>query len=355
MLADIHEAYPDIPRQGSDDLMALLIRIASSTGERFIFIIDEWDAICREFPASSSAIDQYVNWLRRMFKGGNTAQVFAGVYMTGILPVKKYETESALNNFWEYSMVEPMEMAPFFGFKKEEMRRLAEKYGATSSSWASTTTVRPRPMSAAYRNGRNRLRREQRFAKVRSIHHQHTEGAGGGGAVSCESLAVFAIGDEPVVVHIIFAMAFGAGGDAVGGHGEWRASHRYGIRVEAVGTFPVICVEGGGDVEGAITHDDAVVVTEDECAPRIHGILYRTAAHPRVVDEVVIGGSAAHRHRHLTEDARCGRVHRTGQGGVVMYRIVVDEIASLHGVFVLGVPAGCEGEKDGEKREYAVG
>ena len=46
--ADIHEAYPDIPQQEGDDLMALLIRIAAATGERFIFIIDEWDAICRE-------------------------------------------------------------------------------------------------------------------------------------------------------------------------------------------------------------------------------------------------------------------------------------------------------------------
>ena len=129
LLADIHEAYPDIPRQDGDDLMALLIRIAASTGERFIFIIDEWDAICREFPAGSSAMDRYVNWLRRMFKGGNTAQVFAGVYMTGILPIKKYKTESALNNFIEYSMVSPRRMARYFGFTKDEVCTLAERHG----------------------------------------------------------------------------------------------------------------------------------------------------------------------------------------------------------------------------------
>lgn len=140
---------------------------------------------------------------------------------------------------------------------------------------------------------------------MRSIHHQHAERSGGGGAVSCESLALFAVGDESVVVHVIFAMAFGARGDAVGGHGERSAPHRNGIRVEAVGTFPVIGVEGGGDVESTITHDDAVVVSEDERALRIHGVLYRAAARPRVVGEVVIGGSAAHRHRHLTENARC--------------------------------------------------
>ena len=128
MKADIHEAYPDVPVKDDDDLMALLIRINARTNEPFIFIIDEWDAICREFPPGTTAMDAYVNWLRRMFKGSLSAKVFAGVYMTGILPVKKYKTESALNNFIEYSMVEPRRMARFFGFTKDEVRVLAKKH-----------------------------------------------------------------------------------------------------------------------------------------------------------------------------------------------------------------------------------
>ena len=125
---DISEAFPDITMRDGDDLMAYLIRIAASTDERFIFIIDEWDAICREFKPSTPAMDQYVNWLRRLFKGGKTAQVFAGVYMTGILPIKKNKTESALNNFIEYSMVSPKSMARYFGFTKDEAKVLANKY-----------------------------------------------------------------------------------------------------------------------------------------------------------------------------------------------------------------------------------
>ena len=58
----------------------------------------------------------------------NASNVFAGVYMTGILPVKKYKTESALNNFIEYSMVEPRKMARYFGFTKDEVRALAKKH-----------------------------------------------------------------------------------------------------------------------------------------------------------------------------------------------------------------------------------
>ena len=135
--ADVHNAYPQVPDKEEYDLMDLLIRISEATGEKFVFIIDEWDAICREFRSGTMAMDLYVNWLRRMFKDVSGAYVFAAVYMTGILPVKKYKTtvstdrsESALNNFMEYSMVEPRNMAQFFGFTKEEVRALAEKRGA---------------------------------------------------------------------------------------------------------------------------------------------------------------------------------------------------------------------------------
>ena len=128
---DIMKAYPNVPGldRSDYDLMDCLINIAAVTGDRFIFIIDEWDAICREFKPGTGAMDRYVNWLRRMFKGVNAANVFAGVYMTGILPVKKYKTESALNNFIEYSMVEPGNMTHFFGFTKDEVRSLAVKHG----------------------------------------------------------------------------------------------------------------------------------------------------------------------------------------------------------------------------------
>ncbi len=125
---DIHSAFPNVPTKDDDDLMQFLIRIAEDGEHKFIFIIDEWDAICREFKTGTKAMDEYVKWLRRMFKGGNTPNVFAGVYMTGILPIKKYKTESALNNFIEYSMVEPRKMSKYFGFTKEEVKTLAQKH-----------------------------------------------------------------------------------------------------------------------------------------------------------------------------------------------------------------------------------
>ena len=125
---DIHDAYPEVEYRAKDDLMGDLIRIAQTTGQRFIFIIDEWDAICREFAPNTKPMDEYVNWLRRMFKDVLAIETFAGVYMTGILPIKKYKTQSAMNNFREYSMVMPGRLAGFFGFTKDEVRCLCDKY-----------------------------------------------------------------------------------------------------------------------------------------------------------------------------------------------------------------------------------
>lgn len=129
LLADVSKAYPDVPVAQEDSLMDYLLRVSLEKHEQFVFIIDEWDAICREFAPGSKAMDDYVGWLRRMFKSQDAFRVFAGAYMTGILPVKKYKTESALNNFIEYSMVDPVDMGSFFGFTKDEVRTLAEKHG----------------------------------------------------------------------------------------------------------------------------------------------------------------------------------------------------------------------------------
>ena len=125
---DILEAYPDIIAGEDDDLMDCLIRIVSAKKQQFILIIDEWDAICREFEPETKVMDAYLDWLRQMFKSGNAIRVFAGVYITGILPIKKYKTQSALNNFTEYSMVNPRRLAGYFGFTKPEVQALCQKH-----------------------------------------------------------------------------------------------------------------------------------------------------------------------------------------------------------------------------------
>ncbi len=129
LLADISRIYSDIPTEPKERLASYLLRVSEAKQQQFIFIIDEWDAICREYEPGTNEMDLYVDWLRRMFKSGDAVRTFAAVYMTGILPIKKYKTQSALNNFIEYSMVEPRRMAQYFGFTKDEVRMLAQEHG----------------------------------------------------------------------------------------------------------------------------------------------------------------------------------------------------------------------------------
>lgn len=69
-------------------LYGALSEIHDSTGERFIVIIDEWDAIFRDHHNDRELENEYVNFLRAMFKGGSSDSIFELVYLTGILPIK---------------------------------------------------------------------------------------------------------------------------------------------------------------------------------------------------------------------------------------------------------------------------
>lgn len=126
--ADLQSVYTSVKINEGSDLMSYLLQVVEHTGEQFIMIIDEWDTICREAPKHQELMKQYVDWLRRLFKSANTDRVFAGVYMTGILPIKQYNTQSALNNFEEYTMVSPGPLSQFFGFTTDEVSGLSEKY-----------------------------------------------------------------------------------------------------------------------------------------------------------------------------------------------------------------------------------
>lgn len=50
-------------------------------------------------------------------------------YMTGILPIKKYGTLSALNIFDEFSMTASKKLAEYVGFTEAEVKNLCELYG----------------------------------------------------------------------------------------------------------------------------------------------------------------------------------------------------------------------------------
>lgn len=124
LIDDIHSNYPDVEPKPNEDLMDYLFKIATTNGDQFIMIIDEWDAIMREFSKCEPALDSYVKFLRRLFKDPITSQVFLGAYITGILPIMRDRTQSALNNFFEFTMIDPGRFAPYYGFNPSEVESL---------------------------------------------------------------------------------------------------------------------------------------------------------------------------------------------------------------------------------------
>ena len=84
----------------------LIQYIEKQNDHKFIFILDEWDAIIREAKDDEIAQKRYLNLLRGWFKNSNfTPKAVAAAYMTGILPIKKDGSQSAISDFEEYSMI----------------------------------------------------------------------------------------------------------------------------------------------------------------------------------------------------------------------------------------------------------
>lgn len=126
-MAEINDAFPGI--QKGEDLVETLIHVSKATGEKFIMIIDEWDALFREAKDDAGLQKEYIDFLRSLFKSNWTDMIFAGAYMTGILPIKKYGTQSAMTDFREYSMLMPGKLAKYVGFTESEVKELCRQYG----------------------------------------------------------------------------------------------------------------------------------------------------------------------------------------------------------------------------------
>ena len=124
VIAELREEYPSIKLKDNIDIPGAIQAINKNTGDRFVFIIDEYDVIIRDEEYSDDLKD-YLRFLISLFKNGMTKSAIAIAYLTGILPIIKGKTQSGLNNFTEYTMIDPDEMAPFMGFTEDEVKSLA--------------------------------------------------------------------------------------------------------------------------------------------------------------------------------------------------------------------------------------
>lgn len=127
VISELKEVFPGETDENRS-LPRALSEINDVTGHKFIMIIDEWDALFREAKFDAQLQQEYLQLLRGMFKSSQTDKMIEAAYMTGILPIKKYGTQSALTDFREYTMIQPQMLAKYVGFTEEEVQGLCRKY-----------------------------------------------------------------------------------------------------------------------------------------------------------------------------------------------------------------------------------
>lgn len=126
VLWELLEQYKDVRYFDAKNLTRSMQDIYAQTKNTFIIIIDEWDCVFREYKDDKKSQERYLDFLRDLLKDKS---YIALAYMTGILPIKKYGTHSALNMFDEFSMLEPGPLAPYVGFTENEVIALCRQYG----------------------------------------------------------------------------------------------------------------------------------------------------------------------------------------------------------------------------------
>ena len=122
VIAELRNEYSECIQEDDISLPSVLAKINVKTKEQFIIFIDEWDCLFREDKNNENLQKEYINLLRGLFKGTPSGAFLKLAYITGILPIKKYGTQSALNNFREHTMVSPRQMAEYVGFTETEVR-----------------------------------------------------------------------------------------------------------------------------------------------------------------------------------------------------------------------------------------
>ncbi len=129
LLKELRREFPEVDTSEADTLADMICAINDATGETFYIIIDEWDVLFREAKDDVSTQKNYILFLRDLFKDAQVSRSLCGAYMTGILPIKKYGTSSALTDFSEFTMVDPGVLAEYVGFTTEEVQSICLERG----------------------------------------------------------------------------------------------------------------------------------------------------------------------------------------------------------------------------------
>lgn len=127
LVQELGAEYPEMVSEG-DTTADALSNIYNETGNRFVVIFDEWDYPVRELDESSQERADYIEFLRGLFKNSDAKEYIRLAYLTGIMPIVRTKGQSAVNNFVEYTMTNPMDLAQDIGFTEAEVQGLCEKF-----------------------------------------------------------------------------------------------------------------------------------------------------------------------------------------------------------------------------------
>lgn len=125
LIEDVKEAFPQVKINEADAVGDILESIFVQCGEKFIFVLDEWDFIFHRDFINEIDKEKYVAFLSNLLKDRPYVVLS---YMTGILPIAKYSSGSELNMFAEFTMVNSPMFGEYFGFTDDEVDDLYRRY-----------------------------------------------------------------------------------------------------------------------------------------------------------------------------------------------------------------------------------
>ena len=119
LISDIVKYYPNINPNEFFTVGDML----ESTGDQFIFVLDEWDYIFSKDLFQENQ-DDFLEFLTFLLKDKPYVLL---CYMTGVLPIKRYSSGSALNMFDEFTFLKDRRFGEFFGFTTDEVLKLCDE------------------------------------------------------------------------------------------------------------------------------------------------------------------------------------------------------------------------------------
>ncbi len=125
LLRDLKNAFPTAEIENDDTVISALNQVLEYCGEKFIFVLDEWDFIFHQDFATDTDKKAFARFLNALLKDKAYVEM---AYITGVLPIAKFSSGSELNMFFEFTMVTMEQFSEYFGFTDEEVDVLFQKY-----------------------------------------------------------------------------------------------------------------------------------------------------------------------------------------------------------------------------------